>query len=49
MSDGKKGFFSKIIENVKQEMTVNPEMKVSCSSPSLEEHMSNELYMSHVS
>lgn len=28
MSDGRKGFFSKIIENIKQEMTVNPEMKV---------------------
>ena len=28
MSDGKKGFFSRIVENIKQEMTVNPEMKV---------------------
>lgn len=29
MSDGKKGFFSRIVENIKQEMTVNPEMKES--------------------
>ena len=28
MSDGRKGFFARIVENVKQEMTVNPEMKV---------------------
>ena len=28
MSDDRKGFFSKIIDNIKQEMTVNPEMKV---------------------
>ena len=28
MSDDRKGFFSKIFDNIKQEMTVNPEMKV---------------------
>ena len=28
MSDDRKGFFSKIYENIKQELTVNPEMKV---------------------
>ena len=31
MSDDRKGFFSKIYDNIKQEMTVNPEMKVFCS------------------